>query len=152
MRNYVSDNSHQRVAGSTTHLPIRNNVANEIYSIAVVHHLEIEELRNRAIDEFYRINCFSGSSVITVWRKWRNELKDKLIAKIRNQEDIEDMVNHHRPWKDSYGQILGVRFYHYYTWKELIMQVRASGFSIDQRIIMGGKNGDANFLVRLLKN
>ncbi len=152
LRNYVADLSHQRVAGSITHLPIRNNAANEIYSIAVVHHLEPEELRNRAIEEIYRVNCYSGSSVITVWRKWRKELKEKLIAKIRNQGQIEELVNHHRPWKDSYGKTLGIRFYHYYTWKELIMQVRVSGFSIDQRIIMGGKNGDANFLVKLLKN
>lgn len=152
LRNYVANLSDQRVMGSATHLPIRKNVAEEVYSIAVVHHLENDQLRIRAIGELYRINSMGGGTNITVWRKWRTQQKEMLFAKIRKRESIDELVNHNRPWKDPSGNTLGTRFYHYYTWKELIKQIKISGFLIDQRIIMGGKHNDANFLVKLLKN
>ncbi|MHA2279203.1 MAG: class I SAM-dependent methyltransferase, partial [Candidatus Kariarchaeaceae archaeon] len=151
LRNYVADLAHQRVAASATQVPIRKMAANEVFSIAVIHHLENEEQRVKAIKEFYRINIQQGKTIITVWRKWRKEIKEKLMTRIRTGESINDLVNHHRPWKNSSGKTLGIRFYHYYSWKELYFQVNKSKFTIQERKIMGGKYKDGNFLVKLLK-
>lgn len=132
-------------------MPFRNHSADEIYSIAVIHHLPDSTTRSLALNQCSRVNCKNGETYLTVWRKWRSQLKKKLISKIREKQSIDDLVNHYRPWKNSNGEVLGIRFYHYYTWKELHREIHNSNFILQSRKIMGGKLNDGNFLVRLLK-
>ncbi|MCE7737188.1 MAG: hypothetical protein GPJ54_20035 [Candidatus Heimdallarchaeota archaeon] len=152
LRNYLPDLSHQRIIASVVNLPFRSSVSEEIYSIAVIHHLESHDMRLKSLKEFHRVNSYDGETIISVWRKWRAQLKDKLIKRIKESKEIQTLVDHRRPWKDSTGNVLGTRFYHYYTWKELNNQINLAQFIIKERKIMGGHYKDGNFLVRLLKN
>lgn len=152
LRNYLADLSHQRVIASVLKMPFRNTATEEIYSIAVIHHLESIEMRYEVLREFYRVNSHHGETIVSVWRKWRSQLKEKIIQRIRKSEDIQTLVDDRRPWKDSTGTILGTRFYHYYTWKELNHQISSAKFIIKERKIMGGRYKDGNFLVILFKN
>ncbi len=152
LRNYLADLSHQRVIASVLNMPFRNNASEEVYSIAVIHHLETTKLRLEVLREFYRVNSCHGETIVSVWRKWRSQLKEKIIERIRQSKDIQQLVDDRRPWKDSTGVILGIRFYHYYTWKELYHQILSANFIIIERKIMGGRYKDENFLVLLFKN
>ena len=151
IRNYLADLAHQRVIASVLNIPFRKSVSEEIYSIAVIHHLESEKVRLQALQEFHRISTNQGETVVSVWRKWRTQLKEKIIERIKQSQDIDTLVDHQRPWKDSTGKVLGIRYYHYYTWKELKNQIIDAKFIVKERKIMGGRNKDGNFLVRLLK-
>lgn len=142
----------ERVCGSITQLPFRRNSASEAISIAVIHHLPTYEIRTRALQECHRTLNFHGILVVSVWRKWRTGMKEKLFERIRNSMEIDDLVDDMRPWKDSSGLVIGHRYYHYYTWKELWYQLHKAEFKLVKSLRMGGKANDANFLIWLSKS
>ncbi len=148
LRDFVADpNLNQRVCGALPKLPIRSHVASEVLSIAVIHHIRQKEIRYASFKEIRRILSTNGLAVVTVWRKWRKELKNQLIELIRQNRPIDGLVNHMRPWKNQQGQSIAYRFYHYYTFKELYFETINADLKITKRIIMGGSANDANFLI-----
>ncbi|RMG37596.1 MAG: methyltransferase domain-containing protein [Methanobacteriota archaeon] len=148
LRNFAADNGlNQRVLGALPFLPFRDGCSNETISIAVLHHLPDQFTRIEAMRDLRRITCEKGKIVFTVWRRWRRGHREKLIERIKKEEPIDDLVDHLRPWKDSSGKTLAHRFYHYYTFRELLEETSAAGTQIVKWSRMGGKHNDSNFLV-----
>ncbi len=151
LRNFVAETDlHLRVSGALPNLPFRKGVSDEILSIAVIHHLPTSEFRVAAFSEIRRLLSPQGVSIVTVWRKWRMRHRDQIIQRIKNGLPYNDLVDHLRPWKDSSGDVLSYRFYHYYTFKELLKETQIAGLKIKEHKIMGGKAKDANFLLFLV--
>ena len=151
LRNFTVSTA-ERVSGSITQLPFRRKSASEAISIAVIHHLPTYELRTRALQECHRSLSSHGILIVSVWRKWRSGMREKLFGRIRNSSKIDDLVDELRPWKDSSGLVIGHRYYHYYTWKELWYQINEAEFKLVKSLKMGGKANDANFLIWLSKS
>ena len=145
LEDYVGGHDHQRIEGSLPNLPFRKCAAEEVLSIAVVHHLRSNEERRSAVHEMVRI--LDGTLVFTVWRKWRESNARKILQEIRTGGDPWKFVDHERPWKDSRGNVLTHRFYHYFSRRELITILGNLDYSIST---MGGKSKADNFLVNVL--
>ncbi len=136
-----------RVVGVLPLLPFRKNALDEVFTIAVIHHLPTQEARKNSFKNIDAVMLPRGRLTVTLWRKWRPGLKKKLLKRIREHKPIDDLVNHSRPWKDSKGNILANRFYHYYTFREVLEEVKESNFKIEKRVLMGGKFNNDNFLI-----
>ncbi len=148
LRNFVADpNLCQRIIGALPSLPIRIGASDETFSIAVLHHLPKKSTRVEAFRELRRITQQEGKITLTVWRKWRRGHREKILDRIKKGEPIDDLVNHNRPWKDSSGKTLAHRFYHYYTFRELLEETKMAGTEIIHWCRMGGRTKDANFLI-----
>ena len=140
----------QRVNAALPHLPLRKNSSNEIICIAVIHHIRSVRERIFSLQDLIRVYAGPGEIIITVWRKWRESLKQQIFQRIRENKEYDDLVNHERPWKTVTGKILVTRFYHYYTKKELIREIKLAGFTNQYSITtLDGKAEHENFLVRL---
>lgn len=151
LNSYQGHEENQRVAGAFPNLPFRERSAEKILAIAVIHHLPNKFLREQSFYELDRILISEGLAIATVWRKWRDSLKPKLVQRIRDQKPIDDLVDHHRPWKSNRGEVIGTRFYHYFTWKEIIESIKNTSFQSVEKKMMGGKSKRDNFLVELKK-
>ncbi|KAF2879487.1 hypothetical protein ILUMI_26682 [Ignelater luminosus] len=58
-------------------IPLRNNIADGIISIAVIHHLANSERRLQAIKELVRVLRINGKALIYVWAKDQNKNQEK---------------------------------------------------------------------------
>lgn len=141
----------EKVAGSLPTLPFRRCVTDSILMIAVLHHLSTHKLRLKTMKSVSGLLCKDGEIIFSVWRKWRSGVKEQIFEAIRNKLEFSDLFNVQLPWHDSDGRVMATRFYHYFTFKELIEIMEYSKISITQRTIMGGRYGDANFFLHLKK-
>ncbi|MHA2251049.1 MAG: methyltransferase domain-containing protein [Candidatus Kariarchaeaceae archaeon] len=149
LQGFVGPEQSQKIAGALPALPFRKNCADGILAIAVLHHLNSETLRKEAIKSIYSISNRSCGILISVWRKWRRDLRNIIIAAIRNNEEIDNLVNINRPWHDSKGNILGYRYYHYFTRREVLELISINNFKIIDSRFHGGKHNDSNIFIYL---
>lgn len=147
---FAGPESSSKVVGSLPCLPFRRGVANNLIMIAVLHHLETENERIASMKEIYRIQSH-GIIVLSVWRKWRKGVREKIFEGLRKGEDTSELFNVYRPWKSNRGVIIARRFYHYFTFKELRETITTAGFKINQYSIAGGRHKDANIFVSIKK-
>jgi len=98
------------VCGDILSLPYADKCMDNTISIAVIHHLYTMENRINAIKELYRITKSGGKILITVSSYEHPFYKqyDKIT-----EQDV--MI----PWKNSYGDIEKVRYYHLFMKDEL---------------------------------
>ena len=141
----------EKVAGSLPTLPFRRGVTDSILMIAVLHHLYTHNLRLETMKSVSETLSPDGEIIFSVWRKWRSGVKKHIIEAIKANHDPTDLFNVQLPWHDSDGNVIATRYYHYFTFKELIEIMEYSKIEIIQRRIMGGRRGDANFFLHLKK-
>lgn len=116
----VAKNKADVTRSNGLNLPYRNKSFDAIICIAVFHHLSDKERRIQFINEITRVIKSKGRILITVWAKEQNHkrMKDWKIS-----ENGDSLI----PWKDKYGNILSMRYYHLFTKNELY-----SYFQIDK--------------------
>ena len=73
----IEVNGNDGVQCSNLNLPVRDNVADNILSIAVIHHFATEERRLEAIKEMIRVLRIGGRILIYVWAKEQERFKNK---------------------------------------------------------------------------
>ena len=138
-------------------IPIRPNVVNNIFSIAVIHH--IKDLNNRiyVIEQFYAILKNNGYILSTVWRKYqkkyryhfiRDWLKRLYSSSYRIKQynlDLGEFGDKFIPWTISKEKLTYNRFYHFFSRKELKKLLRS--FKLKEMKKRGGPNKKDNFFV-----
>lgn len=62
-------------------LPLRDNTADGIISIAVLHHLSTSDRRLQALREMYRVLAPGGRALVTVWAK--DQTKQRMTAYLK---------------------------------------------------------------------
>lgn len=107
---------HTFLLGSLLQIPIPDNSIDTTFAIASLHHIPSDELREKAIDELYRITKPGGYVVITVWNLWQKKywksiLKATLKKAIYGPYDINDLFI---PWQNKV-----YRYYHAFFKPEL---------------------------------
>lgn len=121
-------------------LPFENQFFNQIYSIAVLHHIPSQELRLRFLEEAQRALQEKGFFILTVWQP-----KDKkgLALKRRffwkkllglSKLDFGDILE---PWADK-----AQRYYHCFTENELVDLVQKASFKIIRHGIIKNDRGN----------
>lgn len=106
------------IYGNILSLPYPDKCADNVISIAVIHHLSTEEHRIDAIRELIRITKIGGKILITV-SSYEHPFY-RQYEKI-NEQDV--MI----PWKNSYGDIEKMRYYHLFMKGELEYLCKIAG-------------------------
>ena len=99
----------ESIVGNNLKLPILDNIADYVLSIAVIHHLTTEERRFQCIKEIIRVLKPKGKFIIQVWSLKQPE---KSRRKFIEQDNFVDFISSDKKTKES-------RFYHVFLENEL---------------------------------
>lgn len=99
----------ESIVGNNLKLPILDNIADYVLSIAVIHHLTTEERRFQSIKEIIRVLKPKGKFIIQVWSLKQPE---KSRRKFIKQDNFVDFISSNKKTKES-------RFYHVFLENEL---------------------------------
>ena len=111
-------------------LPFADNSFDQIYSIAVIHHIPSEELRLKFLQEIRRVLKPSGKVTLTAWKfhqkKERRLLIKYTILKIIGMSKL-DFMDILEPWAKKTN-----RYYHWFSKRELEKLAKKAGFKIEE--------------------
>ena len=106
------------ILGSITDIPFTDNYFDAIICIAVIHHIQLEKDRYKAIDELIRVCKIGGKILITVWQLENNNVYNNGI-KLENKNDR--LIK----WgKNSF------RYYHFFDREEIDKIIERYNYSI----------------------
>ena len=71
-------NKIQIICADLLFLPIRTKSINNIFSVAAIHHIKNKSVREEGIKQLYTIIKNEGHLLITVWRRWQQNLESIL--------------------------------------------------------------------------
>lgn len=132
-------------------LPFPQNYFNEVFAIALLHHIPSESLRLQSLSEIKRVLKPEGLLIISVWNAWKAKNKSNLLKVIKygflkiigkSKLDFKDVLI---PLKK--GPIL---YYHFFTLRELKKIIKKSNFKINKFwiIIKKGKHSNIYLIAK----
>lgn len=131
-------------------IPFPDEYFDNIYSIAVLHHIPSIQLRMDLLREFRRVLKPKGKIILTSWNLWQGSSRDLIfkyaIKKITGQSKL-DFKDIFVPWKNQKGKVLAERYYHAFTMAEFRKVVQRAGFNIMESDYFGGKNSKFNLYI-----
>ena len=147
----------QIICADLLFLPIRNNSINNIFSVAVIHHIKDRAMRENGIKQLFNIIKNGGYLLITVWRRWQVKyrkffVKDWIQRKIKKcykkhqeSKDLKEFGDKIVPWTISSNNKTYDRFYHFFSKHEIENLINI--FNIKEFKTMGGSTGEDNFFI-----
>jgi len=136
-------------AGDALNLPFSDNFFDEIFSIAVLHHVPSKELRLRFLKEARRVLKPNGSLILIVWNfhqiKERCLLFKYTILKLIGISKLD--------WKDilePWGKKIE-RYYHWFSKKELENLVKKAGLKVERKGIIKNEKGNRQNIYLIAK-
>ncbi|TET02180.1 MAG: class I SAM-dependent methyltransferase [Promethearchaeota archaeon] len=138
-------------------IPIRTDAVNNIFSIAVIHHIKNIQNRDQVLKQIYAILKNNGLLFLTLWRKYQKKYRYYFIrdwfkrlysSDYRLKQKNLDLTEHGDafiPWTISKENLTYNRFYHFFSRKELKKLLRS--FAIKEMTKRGGPNKKDNFFV-----
>jgi len=127
-------------------LPFQDKTFDTVFSIAVLHHVPSQKLRELFVAEASRVLKPKGILVLTVWNiyQWKFIKAHFLntIKKILGQSDLDlgDIIL-------SFGQKKRQRYIHGFTKKSLLQLLEKNGFTISSIKEVKRQSGYSNFVV-----
>jgi tRNA (uracil-5-)-methyltransferase TRM9 len=121
-------------------LPFQDNFFDKVYSIALLHHIPSEDFRIKVLKEAKRVLRPGGILILTCWRIHRLKeilalLKYTFLKIIgRSKLDFRDTFV---PWGKK-----TLRYYHFFTQRELENLLRKVGFEILESGVVKNKRGN----------
>lgn len=131
--------------GTIHSLPYKDNTFDTTISIAVLHHIPGQELRERSIKEIARVTKKGGIIIITVWNAWKTRKKDlffELGKRIIGKSEL--------PFGDafmSFNKKKNARYIHAFKEKELEGLAKNAGLTIVKLSIYMRPSGEENFVL-----
>lgn len=123
--------AHFVVGNMAETFPFENESFDSLYCIAAFHHLPTEELRIHALQEMKRVLKPGGKVIMTNWNAESNWAKKKLeIGDWRLGEEKEHFIV---PWKNTAGEIKGLRHYWLLTPEHLEKIATNVGFTVEEQ-------------------
>ncbi|KAJ8922781.1 hypothetical protein NQ315_007816 [Exocentrus adspersus] len=93
--NVCKDRGFEVFTGNCLSVPLRDDIADGVISIAVIHHLANEDRRLQAIKEMVRVLRVGGQALVYVWAKdqCKNEEKSSYIKQDRRNRKCKDITS-----------------------------------------------------------
>jgi len=125
--------------GNIVEISHDNNFFDSVISIAVIHHVPTEKLRQETLNEIFRITKPGGKIMITAWYFWETK---KFLALINSAEKYGlPFGDFYMPWKTGDGEKVTERYFHAWKIDELYDALEKSGFiNIDVRQSLKSSN------------
>jgi tRNA (uracil-5-)-methyltransferase TRM9 len=132
--------------GDALNLPFSDNFFDKIYSIALLHHIPSEDFRIKVLKEVKRVLRPGGILILTCWRVHRLReilafLKYTFLKIIgKSKLDFRDTFV---PWGKK-----TLRYYHFFTQKELENLVKKVGFEIlESGVVKNKRENRQNYYI-----
>ncbi len=126
--------------GDALNLPYPENFFDKVYSVATLHHIPSEELRNQFLKEIKRVLKPKGILILTVWKFHQPEeihlLFKYTILKLFGKTKL-DWKDIFEPWGKKTK-----RYYHWFSKNELIDLVQKLNFKIKKIGITKNQRGN----------
>jgi tRNA (uracil-5-)-methyltransferase TRM9 len=126
--------------GDALNLPFSDNFFDKVYSIALLHHIPSEDFRIKVLKEAKRVLKPGGILILTCWKICRLReilalLKYTFLKIIgKSKLDFRDVF---LPWGKK-----TLRYYHFFTQRELENLVKKVGFKILESGVAKNKRGN----------
>lgn len=137
------------VHGNMICLPIGNNSIDSVLCIASIHNVKGRQNRILVLKEIYRILKKNSTAFISVWSRWQDRFLIHHLKKIFTHDGEFGDIDIY--WKQNKLNV--ARFYHLYSKRELIKDLRITNFSIEE--IIGVKHHSKwfadNYFVKVRK-
>lgn len=122
-----------KVADATT-VPFSDNEFNTVFCIATLHHIPSVKLRQKVIQEAFRVVRSGGYLIMTEWNLWNKRwwklLSRYALKKLAGKSKL-DWGDVSKPWKNEQGDIVGKRYLHPFTRCELNRLLKKNGFRVE---------------------
>ena len=115
------------IHGDAADIPLDDNSVDAALYIAALHSIRGRENRLNSLKEVKRILKPGGKALISVWTKWRDEHKKSFFQKI-TRKGLPEHGDKNIHWR-QHGLNVS-RFYHIYTKKNLIKDIKEAGLEI----------------------
>jgi len=132
--------------GNALNLPFPDNFFDKVYSIALLHHIPSEDFRIKVLKEAKRVLRPGGILILTCWRVHRLReilafLKYTFLKIIgKSKLDFRDTFV---PWGKK-----TLRYYHFFTQKELENLLRKVGFEIlESGVVKNKRENRQNYYI-----
>lgn len=115
------------VLADARYLPLKNDSFDYALFVATIHNIEGRGERIRALKEARRVLRKGGRMMVTSWYRWQRRFRRYFLGEmiLRRGGEFGDI---YVKWKRN-GLDLD-RFYHLYSKRELVKDVRKSGFKV----------------------
>lgn len=134
------------------YIPLKNETVDAVLYIASLHNIQGRQNRIQSLKELKRILKKEGTALISVWSRWQDKyrklfLKNRLLQKGELEFGDIDIY-----WKQHSLNV--PRFYHLYSKKELIEDIKKAGFTIREikSVKLHSKKFPDNFFAIVKKN
>jgi alkylated DNA repair protein alkB family protein 8 len=113
-----------------TNIPLKNDTVDSILFIAALHNLKGKDRRIQSLKEVKRVLKKDGTALISVWSRWQDKYRKHFLKKWFTQMGKSEFGDIDIYWKQHGLDI--PRFYHLYSKKEFISDIRLAGLEIEK--------------------
>lgn len=128
-------------------LPCNENTFDWVLCIATLHHIPSKEKRKIMVKELKRVTKKGGKILVTVWDQWNIHFAPFIIKNILKKSiglSTLDWKDCFYSWKDPSGEIIGDRYFHAFTLKELNRLFENEGIIIKDKGNIQFRSGKFN--------
>ena len=112
------------------HIPLQNNSLDAAIFVASLHTIKGREQRVQALKELRRVLKNNGTALISVWSRWQDRYRKHFLKTWFTQKGYNEFGDIDLYWKQHNLNI--PRFYHFYSKRELINDIKQSGLKIKE--------------------
>ncbi len=108
-----------------------------IFCSAVIIHIPSKEERNNLLTTFYKLSTVDAKLVISFWKMkgpYYNGLKIRNLLKSIAKFNIKDWRDISFYWRDQNGKAAALRYYHYFSRRELKKELEKAGWKIEEEL------------------
>jgi len=109
-------------------LPLSNSSVDAVLYIAALHNIEGRNSRIKSLKEIKRVLKKDGKALISVWSRWQDKYRKQFFKKWFTKKSNEKFGDIDIYWRQHGLNI--PRFYHLYSKKEFIKDLKEAGLEI----------------------
>jgi len=118
------------IHADVVNLPLKNDTVDSVLFIASLHNINGKDRRIQSLKEVRRILKKDGRAFISVWSRWQDKYRRYFLKEWFTQTGQTEFGDIDIYWRQHGLDI--PRFYHLYSKKEFISDIRLAGLEIEE--------------------